>query len=532
MSVSDGALQYRRLRAPAHHGEKLIDPPLAAVPQLIAENRALLGVSNYDFHGQSRQQLACLARAHVLPEALAYTRRYQDVDLDLDPGDASLIMTGHQPELFHPGVWIKNFVVDRVARQQNALALNLLIDNDVLRSPTLSVPSGSLAEPHLESIPFDRPQTELPYEERRVIAADEFRSFGERAGEALRPLIPRPLLHQLWPLAVDASKVDANLGRCLAAARHALEFRWGLRTLELPLSVICDSPPFRWFAVHLLDLLPRFHDVYNHALREYRHVHRLRSRTHPVPELAATDGWLEAPFWLWSRQAPQRRRLFSRRLPSQLEITDRAAFRIALPLSRDGSPDAAVTVLESAAQQGLKLRPRALLTTLYARLFLCDLFVHGIGGAKYDQLTDMILQRCFGFDPPKFLTVSGTAKLPLPTPTVTPAELRHIDRNLRDLRFNPQRYVAPTAETQSLLSAKQYWLSPAANACSPRERHMALTELNAQFQTHVAAQRAQLQQRRADVVRDMRIARLLGSREFSFALFPEETLRPFLLDKC
>ena len=34
--------------------------------------------------------------------------------------------------------------------------------------------------------------------------------------------------------------------------------------------------------------------------------------------------------------------------------------------------------------------------TLWARLLLCDLFIHGIGGAQYDRVTDLIVENYFG----------------------------------------------------------------------------------------------------------------------------------------
>ena len=48
---------------------------------------------------------------------------------------------------------------------------------------------------------------------------------------------------------------------------------------------------------------------------------------------------------------------------------------------------------------------------MYARLVLSDLFLHGIGGAKYDQLTDLIIARFFGLQPPGFVTLSATVLL-------------------------------------------------------------------------------------------------------------------------
>jgi len=63
---------------------------------------------------------------------------------------------------------------------------------------------------------------------------------------------------------------------------------------------------------------------------------------------------------------------------------------------------------------GLKVRSRALTTTLFARVCLGDLFMHGLGGGKYDELTDDLIRRFFGLEPPGYLVLTGTLRLPLP----------------------------------------------------------------------------------------------------------------------
>ena len=68
-------------------------------------------------------------------------------------------------------------------------------------------------------------------------------------------------------------------------------------------------------------------------------------------------------------------------------------------------------------------------------------FIHGIGGAKYDQLTDLLIQRFFNLEPPVFLTVSATFRLPTPRPKVSTEDLRHIDWLLRDLWYHPERHL-------------------------------------------------------------------------------------------
>ena len=64
-----------------------------------------------------------------------------------------------------------------------------------------------------------------------------------------------------------------------------------------------------------------------------------------------------------------------------------------------------------------------LTTTLFSRFLLGDLFIHGIGGAKYDELGDEIARRFFGIEPPGFLTVSMTLWLGLPSDPASPADL-------------------------------------------------------------------------------------------------------------
>ena len=101
------------------------------------------------------------------------------------------------------------------------------------------------------------------------------------------------------------------------------------------------------------------------------------------------------------------------------------------------------------------MRSRALTNTLYARLFLSDLFIHGIGGGKYDELTDELIRRFYGCEPPEFLILSATRLLPLPAPPVRPEDHRRLVRELRDLHWNPQRHRPPgDGEIQGLVDRK------------------------------------------------------------------------------
>lgn len=523
-----GDMQYRRLRAPRRHGQRLIDPPLSAVAALVAENRTQARFPA-DVLGRPFSEIASLARRDLVAAARRYTAAYRDVPEQAFDAQAPLVMTGHQPSLFHPGVWFKNFVLDHIARQFAATAVNLLIDNDVAPRAAIRVPTGSGQAPRLETVAFDRPQPGVPFEECRLLDRELFAGFGARVSRTVRPFSPEPLVEQLWPLAEQAARRAKRLHLCLAEARHRIEHAWGLNTLELPLSEVCCQPAFRWFMSHVMAHAGRFRTDHNGALAEYRRVNRVRSKTHPVPELAARDHWIETPFWIWTSDDPTRRPLFVHQAGTRTDLSDLHNVTLPnVPLKPAGNLDAAASFFDEREQEGIKIRPRALMTTMFARLFLSDLFVHGIGGAKYDQLTDALVQRFCGHPAPNFLVVTATAHLPIPREPVSPNDLRELRQRAREFRFHPERHLEPTPATQPLIEEKQKWIHD--ETPDLRKRHEAIYRLNGRLAGFLREKEAQTAARMREVAERLKRERIVGSREFSFCLFSSATLQALLLD--
>jgi hypothetical protein len=525
---SNAMIEHRRLRAPARDGEALIEPPTSAAEEIVERNAAALRAAEVKVGGRPLAALAAEARQHLLRDARQYTTTYRDAPAPVPrqaPHDR-VLLAGHQPQLFHAGVLFKNFALSTFAERLNATAVNLVIDNDAAGAPVLRVPAGSLDNPRLESLPFDDSAPPVPYEERELTSAEVFCSFGRRVQETIQPFVADPIIQDLWPYAIQALGRTRNLGRALAQARHRLEADWRLQTLELPLSEVCRTAPFAWFVASLLAELPRFCEVHNTAVHDYRRRRHLRSRTHPVPALAAEGDWREAPLWVWSNDDPARRRLFARRVSSrEVELTDRGVWRRRLPLPETGDAGGAVERLLQLPGEGIKLRTRALTTTLYARLFLTDLFLHGIGGAKYDELTDVLIARFFGMAPPAFYAVTATVLLPVRRPAVSQQDVRQIDRHLRELRFHPEQHLnVPPPDADRHVAAKRRWLAASLPPGAGRERHLGIEEANASLQPFVEHERRRLQAERERLVEELRKERLLGSREFAFCLFPRDEL--------
>jgi hypothetical protein len=415
--LMESAKENRTLRAPSGDGQTLVVPPWEALPDAMARNREQLSFVQYDVQGRSLADLSGAARRMLLDRALDYTAKYREVP-DRWRRISSLenvpfLLSGHQPELFHPGVWYKNFVLGSLARKLDGVGIHLLIDSDTCRSASIRVPTGSVSEPRVEAVPYDEPMAEVPHEERMIRDSATFSTFAERTASLIRPFVAEPLVTELWPLVLNRNPSQKNLGLRLAQGRHALEETWQNETLELPQRAVCELPEFGWFVAHLLANLPRFWAAYNDALAHYRRAQRIRGHAQPIPDLDAADGWLEAPFWIWSTDDPLRRPLYARQIGDELVITDRHLQKISLAISDECDASSAAQQLASLSSRGIKLRTRALTTTLFARLVLGDLFLHGIGGAKYDQVTDQIVRLFFGFEPPEFATISATLRLPI-----------------------------------------------------------------------------------------------------------------------
>ena len=546
MTVARWKTGHKRWVVPEEDRSLFVGPAPNQVTSTLTSNRELLwhdeSLQGYDFQGYRFSELLKICRADLLQQAIRYTRAYRDVSLpkelevQTEAFQGPIVLGGHQPELFHPGVWAKNFVIDRWARENAGVALQILIDTDVPKSLGIHVPGGSLTKPTTKYLPLDHRSDRVSYEAWKIRDIDEFGSFGERVRERVAPLIGNPFIDRYWPRVLERASNVRQVGLCLAQARHQFEATWGLQTLELPQSEICKGDAFRWFTAHILAHLPRFHEIYNSALFEYRSQNRLRNHAHPVPDLAAGESGLQAPFWIWTDQNPHRQPLHCQYQGDQLLLAGSTGVAFSIQATPEGDLHTAVEQLAEAESQGIHIRSRALITTMFARLFCGDLFVHGIGGANYDRLTDMIIERFFGFHSPEYMVVSGTLRLPLPGSGVGVEEIRRCNESLRDFIFNPDRLLKSSgdfpvsSECQAWIEEKKRWLDTPLTNDNGSTRHKAIERCNHAIQPFATGLAQAAESKRKDLIAKMQADTILAARDYAFCLFPEHLLAEFLLD--
>jgi len=263
---------------------------------------------------------------------------------------------------------------------------------------------------------------------------------------------------------------------------------------------------------------------------DLRAEQRIRGRQHPIPDLLRAGDRRELPLWVLRPGRP-RERLFVEQGRGALVLHAGDQRLGALPMGALRHWDAARDAMTVLGE--VRFAPRALTLMLWARLLLADLFVHGIGGAKYDRITDRLIRLYFGIEPPPMACVSATLRLDLPRSGTSAEALRARQRLLRDLHHNPQRHLDGDAEVARLAgekgraveeSARLRSAGPAARA-RRRELFGRVRALNRRMLDRhpqpVREAEAALRRLEAALGEDV----VADSREYFFALFDEASLR-------
>jgi hypothetical protein len=169
---------------------------------------------------------------------------------------------------------------------------------------------------------------------------------------------------------------------------------------------------------------------------------------------------------------------------------------------------------------------------MFCRLLLGDLFIHGIGGAKYDEVGDAIARRFFGFEPPDFLTLSMTLWLGYPEQPADQGQLVSMNHQLRDLYFNPERHGSEPIpeEMRILIQAKHQAIAGLVTTRQQRRaRFREIRRCNEALQPLVQTQREALRALRTRVLQELEWNRVVRNREYAFVLHSVQRLQGALV---
>ena len=501
--------ETRELAPPVRHGEVLCVPELRGWMELAEQTAGRL--EGASVRGEPLGRLRGQARAELVQRASELLGRW-DLPVPEASPSGPWVVTGHQPTLFHPGIWIKTWGVNACCAR-GAVGLNVVVDSDACEAWKARVPrrDGILRPVERTLVVGGR---EVPFEAVPPPEEGAWRSFCGQLREDLATLQAPALLDRL------SLAEEVGVG-CLSRVRHLGEFGAALRRrlenasvpvryLEVTTSELARTEAFRRFAGWIVQDAEWFWTCHNGALDRYRREQGLRSAAQPFPNLRRQDGLVELPFWLV--RGGRRRSVWA----------------------RPGSPPVLVCegqVVGDLQEVSRELRPRALTLTLFLRLVVADLFVHGLGGARYDRVTDRVLQEFFGISAPPFAVLTGTFHLPLARHPDPRAEYAAVHRLWLDLQHNPDRHLSAEGEAEPLVREKWRCIQALQSPDLPRRDRRELTQrirlLNQALRQHLEARIREVQGQLVALRREVEEHEAATDRAYSFVLFdPEEVRRP------
>jgi hypothetical protein len=518
------------VRAPRGNNLAAIFPDRSSVPALIEVNRAFWRSSDVP---SWIRKIRLAARRQLAELALDYAASYQ---VESPPSSTEIsdekawILGGHQPELFHPGVWFKNILIDRLARETNSLGLHAIIDHDLARATYLRIPvretQGQPIRTTIVPLPITRPETPETFLPWNAWQID--RSKIEGTSDAIE--------HALSSVGANGSMANdyfhrlenlshhSNAALAFSQARHLMERKHGIGNWEFPMSSLCRGYAWHAFVAQCIEQSSELNQAYNDCLEEYRTREGITNPAQPVPRLGRSGPWFELPFWI--------------RLPGQLS-------RSRMWVSRHGSgwhiapdPESGAPRLPWSNQPGGNtwlVWPRALTTTLFLRTFVADLFVHGIGGGQYDRLTDAIIERFLRIVPPKFITCTATVWLAFPKvdsleETLLAEKANQLKAQRQRLRSAPERFLDPhNSEHSNLADAHQKLLTHIPPRGQRKTWDREMRELKNRIVAAIEPHRLDWDASKAVLDAMISEQKILQSREFSYVLFEEQDLLNRLL---
>lgn len=518
------------VRAPRENNLAAIVPDRSSLSSLLAANRVYWQSSNVplwirSIRESARRQLAELVSAY----AGSYLSGSISPSTELFE-DRAWILGGHQPELFHPGVWFKNILIDRLARETNSLGWNAMIDHDLARATSIRVPARDLNRhrAHTVSIPLplEGPSTSDPFLPWNAWRLDrsKIQSTVRAIEQALSSVgitgsMATDFFHEL-----ESLPLERNAALAFSQVRHRIEHRHGIGNWEFPMSSLCRCRAWQAFVGHCIEHATELNQAYNDCLEEYRARERITNPTQPVPRLGRTGPWIELPFWLQLPGQFSRRRMWV--------VYGRSHWHIA------PEPDPAVpsmTWTEPTGDASWLVLPRALTTTLFLRTFIADLFVHGIGGGLYDRLTDAIIARFLRIVPPKFVTCTATLWLAFPNEQSRDErrfaqQARALEATRQQLRSYPERYLDMGKPEQRNLAAEHRQLLALIPPRGQRKTwDREIRALKARIVAAIEPHRLAWDASKGLLEDSISEQKILTSREYPYVLFQEQDILDRLL---
>jgi hypothetical protein len=271
--------------------------------------------------------------------------------------------TGHQPWPIHPGIWIKRWLINKLANNTHSQAINIYLDLEKtgqVRFPNPSEPN-SISTINFPDYWFDEIDINLLIKELQncTLPSDLFSKIKQIVTSRIKAWESIKLLIETW---------ESDLT---------------LSIINITQSDIFNTKTIQSFFLNILSNPEKLFSEYNNALNKYRKKHKIKNSANPFPNLKKENDLLEMPFWIYKNNKR-----------NSLRINQK---------TKEWHYDK--TIL---AKPYPNIIPKAIFLTSTIRLLLADIFVHGIGGKKYEDFSDFFFSNFFNIEVPPYITASAS----------------------------------------------------------------------------------------------------------------------------
>ncbi len=397
-----------------------------------------------------------------------------------------LIATGHQAQLWHPGILAKDVAMSIAAQRYKTRKLHIIVDQDTNEAWRLEVPHIEQQRLQVSALFLANQKQDVP--------------TGFQA-----PADPQVIQNQL--VTVDSPYTDllkqvladmpvcSSLAEQIAVVLHRLKQPYVGNVPVMFVSDLAGLPAYKSIVNRMLNDAANCADAYNRAV--YR-----------IPEAGMTPlifsrELVELPLWAVCWNQP-RRRVFA----------DLA----------DSEPIFVFENGELVDRDTYTLLPRALLLTAVMRSSLCDLFIHGTGGLTYDMITERWWESWTGKSLSPMAGATANLYLDLDVPVADRAQVdravwhhHHLPCNIdRELNLDNEA----TREKRELL----VHMNDDRDRDRRRNAFKRIHQLNQQLaeQNPGVIESAQQELNRARL--GLQNARIARKRDWCFALYPPQNL--------
>lgn len=517
-------------RTPADHGRTLFLPAPKQMPRDLRKNISYFSEVKIPEGDANLERAVC--RQELIEKASRYSKK-----IGLEPAgeiqNKPLIVTGHQCQFYHGGILIKYLLLQCLAQDSGGTGLNLIIDNDLPKKTPLEIPFHSEDGLGLQQTGFGQIDTEKIMEFQPLPTAKEIDLFLQELEKTPTTATIQKKISQLRQVVRKAYKRSDNLRDLYTQINHGMADGLRLRWLELPVSVMSGSDSFLRFAASMMKNLHRVRNCYNRALREFRGKHKICGSLRPVPDLAGEEnekGRQELPFWIIEKG--KRQPLYGKFLKERLFLSNGIKNLAEFPIDYLEKQEELNNIF---TKHRIAIRPRALTLTIFARLFFADYFIHGIGGAIYDQVTDNFIREFYQCEPPLFACASATLHLPLgnyPSFEQTREESNKLQRAQRDWQYNPQIFFEKAKRGEALekliikraqaITASDNLRKTRAASSERAKAFKHIRELNQEIAGLIPEVKQKLQDQQHALEKQIQEAKIAYHREYFFGLFEPE----------